>query len=197
MKNTKLPINKQSLSGFKTWFAAFFRPQGLMHPFLGKKYSVSELFNHEFDEPKDTAKLKLVRAYEITPLINTTFTISHENELPAVLAHLIESKIPNVIKYEINNSWRLQFRKYLIIHDSLAAPIDTLTKQPMAIELCGRVIEINGIDLDSEAGDQWWFKNKTTNDSLNEEKIGNMVIKIQAATYANVMHPGVNVPFYL
>lgn len=197
MKNIEPPINKQSLSGFKTWFATFFRPQGLMRPFLGKKYSVSELFNHEFDEPKDITKLKLVRAYVITPLINTTFTISHENELPAALAHLIESKLPNIIKYEINNSWRLRFRKYLIIHESVIAPIDTFTKQPMAMELYGRVIEINGIDLNSETGDKWWRENRTTQNCLNEEVIGNMIIKIQVATYANVLHPGINVPLYL
>ncbi len=198
-KKTALPISKRYLTGTTARIASFFRPRGLMSPYLGKRYSVEELFDNELDDSekqKSIPQLKLVRAYEITPLIHATFSIAHENELPAALEKLLKLKLPNINLTACDDNWRVVFRKYLFFHQTLPAPMDTLTLQPMGIELYGRLKKLNGIDLDSPEGDEWMMKNRISF-NLNNEVVGDMTLEVQAATYANVQFPGINVPLYL
>lgn len=194
-KKVTRPTDANALTAFSDILATYFRPRGKMRPFLGKKYGLQDLFDYEFNDKDDIPKLILVRAFEVLPLINVTFSISNENELASAIKKLLESKLPG-ITWEVDSNWLGPLRKYQIIHHSLPAPFDTLTRQPMALEIYGRVVKIDGIDMESEAGDEWTRK-RLGEDNLSKELKGNIVIKIKSATYTNVAYPGVNVPFYL
>jgi len=162
-----------------------------MQPFLGRRYGVEDLYESEKSHRPD---LKLMRAFEVTPLINTTFTISHEKEVPTAVKTLLESKLPG-IEWNVDVHWYGPLRKYFFIHHSIPAPPDPLTKQPMALELYGPVIAIEGKSVSRK--DIGKLMADRPEDYFSKELEGNITIRIEAATYANVTHPGAGVPLYL
>lgn len=201
-----------------------FPPKGLMAPFVGRRYDAGDLMTADEDaadlmaeacEAAGTtleAQLQLVRAWEVPGLMGQQLRIIGEGDLPWVLTTLLRELMPG---FDWNahledkppdptsTAWSGPLRKYLLMHNSIPAPRDEWTQQPMALELVGRLVEVEGLALDSKMG-QRWMRHREELLSVPGRKgglpalpVGEMIIEIQQATYANVMFPGVGVPFYM
>ncbi len=178
-----------------------FRPVSSMRKHLGRRYSVEALYDLDYHDDSDLEKIRLVRAFVVEPLINSTIRIESQSDIGPALKNLLESKLPG-IQWQVKDDWSEPFRKYFIIHGSIPAPRDQLTRERMALEIYGKLIQVDDYLIESEKGREW-MENKHTeryeadaSDTPWPELFGNMVIQIKSATYSNVMYPGVGVPLY-
>lgn len=178
-----------------------YRPINKMRKHLGKQFTVEELYDSDRHSEEDIPKLRLVRAYQVTPLIGATILVKSEKDIAGSLSKLLATRLPE-IAWQVEPDWSGPFLKYLCIHGSIPAPPDKLTLEPMALELYGELIAIRGRRLDTEEGKEWTSKlldeclMAYSRDEAAAELTGEMIISIKSATYANVMFPGVGVPIY-
>jgi hypothetical protein len=87
-------------------------------------------------------------------------------------------------------------QKYFFLHTSLPAPPDAATGQSMTLEVYGEPIDANGRDLVTAAGHKWFQDWRWSRDRENPVAVP-VTLRIDVATYANVRHPGIGVPFYM
>ena len=176
--------------------------QGEMTPYLGRRYSAEEIFNPDYHNFEDQAKLEGVRAYEIPSLIGKIITVQAPDELSANLNTLIRETLPDINwePFEVATS---VFRKYLIVHFEIAAPPDLQTGQAMGLEIFAELITVNGESVSSEAGQNWkqnqisrYLQAQQTGQPEPELQ-GEFQLEIKSATYSNIRYPGINVPIYL
>jgi hypothetical protein len=88
-----------------------------------------------------------------------------------------------------------RFQKTFFLHTSLPAPPDDATGQPMALEVYGEAIHADGRDLATAAGREWFRDWRWSRERDNPVTVP-VTLRIDMATYANVRHPGIGVPFY-
>lgn len=176
--------------------------QGEMTAYLGNRYSAEEIFNPDYHNFEDQAKLEGVKAYEIPVLIGQRITVTHPEELSAKLNNLIRETLSNINwePFEVATS---VFRKYFIVHFEIAAPPDLQTGQAMGLEIFAELITVNGETLSSEAGQTWkqnqlsrYLQAQQTGQSEPELQ-GEFELEIKSATYSNIRYPGIGVPIYL
>ena len=176
--------------------------EGSMKPYLGKQFTADEL--HRADNLDEAAKcFQFVRAFEVLPLIGASFTLKGDTELSSAVAALLKSKLPD-IPWEGIKVPKGPLRKSLIVHASFPAPLDEATQQPMALEIYGRVVKVQGAPMDSDKGMTW---RKERSEALamvyRNPKLGlpelntPMEIEMKAAIYANIRYPSIGMPFYL
>jgi hypothetical protein len=89
--------------------------------------------------------------------------------------------------------------KYLHLHASVVAP--PAGTVPMAIEVYGRVVALGDVDLSSLAGGRLLIHRERERrrhaDIEGRELPVPIFVRMDVATYANVLYPGVGVPSYL
>jgi hypothetical protein len=147
-------------------------PKGKMSNSLGEAYTKDDWLKNQEDDFYDDDELTnadLLRAYPVDCLIRKTIEVKDASEISEAMERLLSKEMP-VIEWKVEKDWSGPYAKYGIIHGSIDAPKDELTNEDMAIEIFGKRI------------------------STNEN--GLQTIKILVATYANVMLPGIGVPFY-
>jgi hypothetical protein len=175
-------------------------PGGQMCPFLGRRYTLEELeqANQECWEDIPVLNQYLVRAFEVRPLIGKQIRVLHEEQIEKAVQALLEACLPK-INLDCSLDFTAALRKHLVLHQSLAAPADTAVRQPMSLEIYGRISEIAGIQLwTTPAGNEWAlnYKKKLQKGSADLQLNSEMLIVITAATYANIRYPGIGVPLY-
>ena len=164
--------------------------------YLGPRHSNADLVSEDFERTADSPEVCLVRAWPVPRLLGAPVAASDEAGLARVLETLLWDRLPGI-------DWRVPeislgpLRKYGMLHTSVAAPVDETTGQPMALEIYGDVILLDG----RSTSGQWWTVRGlgiaeffTT---LDRPLAGTLDIRIDVATYANVCFPGFGVPFYL
>jgi hypothetical protein len=198
---TEPPIDVRGLDHYTQPTLAQLRPVSKMWKYLGRQFTADELYNAAVHDASDLRKLKFVRAYDVKPLRAAALTIASDGDLDSAILSLLIAKLPD-IEWHLTDGWSKQFRKHLIVHGSILAPPDALTGQPMAMELFGRLVEIDSIQLDSSAGIEWksirheqCHRAAVRNESI-PGLVGAMTVVFIQATYANVKYPGVGVPPY-
>jgi hypothetical protein len=97
----------------------------------------------------------------------------------------------------LTNFPELVLGKYPFLHTSLTAPPDSSTGQPMALELYGPILWIEGIPPE-EIQDRH-YQNAYARLKNNEIPFITrpFVIEIHSATWANIRMPFLGVPFYM
>ena len=196
------PTNIRELTRVSNFHAL---PTGLMRPYLGPQYDHDKIWGLQ-EEPDDENYdyYGLVRAFDVLPLLGTSFKISQDSQLSSGLLELLKIKLPGIGWQNIEVS-PYPLRKYFIIDTSFPAPIDETTKTPMAISIFGNVVSLeadstlyeykywnafktgnsyNAFELQSALGEN---KNGWPN-WLEKELIAIMEIKISEAVYANKLH---------
>jgi hypothetical protein len=176
---------------------------GPMARFVGAPVPAHRLPGHDDRTPHDAAPLPdRVIAYPVVALASARFDVARSADLPAAVACLLAERLPG-LDWWVPDDWDGPFLKSLIVHHSLPAPPHPVTGEPMALELFGRVVRAGGVDLDSRAGLAWRLERRNRvfqalplrqpPPPLDVQ----VTVEVCAATYANLTHPGVGVPFYL
>ncbi len=186
--------------------ASAVRPQGAMASYLGARFAVHDLDDEDKVIDEERQFLPLVRAFPVVPLLGATFKFSSEADIGERLRQLLALRLPG-IEWELNSDWNgaPAFRKYQLVHVSLAAPPDLATGQPMSLELYGRLQFVDGLRLDSKAGRAWSERRIDAYCEAQARKPRELppvegsefFMALEAATYSNVQYPGVGVPFYM
>jgi len=177
-------------------------PEGLFSSYLGQRYELEALRQTESYPEADEPYLVCVKAFPVPALIGTQFVIHQDIELPDAVAKLLMEKFPNIV-WDATDVSIAPLRKYFLVHACLPAPEDVATGQAMALELYGELLSLDGVPLDSESGRQWRDQQieryllAIRQGQPEPELKGKMILEIRAATYANIMYLGVDMPFYL
>lgn len=163
---------------------------------LGQRITLEELSQlNEFDR-FSADNLRRIIAYPVSSLVNFEFDLGDISLASEVLQDVLRNRVPE-FEWLVSNDLQKPIRKYLLIHTSVTAPIDKNTGETMKLEVCAKVIYINGIDLSSPIGQKWYHNNIVDDRKKNQQKWEFMRFRIIAATYSNVEHLGVGVPFYM
>ncbi len=172
-------------------------PAGLMAALLGPRIPSEQVGDDEMFEEHGERVRALIRAYPVASLLGAQVTCMRDSELEARLAAVLDERCPG-IEWRVNGE-RLAgpLRKYGIVHTSVEAPPDEATAQPMALELYGEVTELDGNPV--TAGGAWIdsWRGRQGEIYPEVEVTEPFTFELVAATYANVLYPGANVPFYM
>jgi hypothetical protein len=184
--------------------AAHVGEQYRVDDFLGTACSVMLDFSLFDDDLIVTPALRRsharVRAFRIPSLEGRTVSAGHESALAAAVDALLRSVVPGVAWTVTLNSVTL--RKSLMFETILPAPIDETTGMPMALQLFGNVISIDGVTRGTGAWDTMakaMFTDAMARiqaDQLPPALAAPFTVRIDVATYANVQNCGVGVPFH-
>jgi len=178
-------------------------PEGIMRPYLGERYAKDVIFAAEFEEFCDEDDEALYRrcenyllAYDVPSLIGE-FVIDDIDDISDALLTYLRSRIPGV-DWTVKSDWEGGMQKYLLIHDSISAPKDVRTGQPMMLELFGDVSS-SGLTQDKSTELENYAtaaRNALYAGTPPPKLPKRTTISISVATYSNVCFPGVGVPFY-
>ena len=160
---------------------------GAMAPFLGDRFSVTQLDN-EYADDDERELFALIRAYPVTSLVGVSLSANDELNLPDALEALLGQHCPD-IGWQVERDLSGPLRKYGILHTSVAAPADETTGQPMALEVFAR----------PAMGVASWAQRRTERDqdSYTHVPVDEPIeLKMRAATYANICYSGVDVDLY-
>lgn len=181
------------------------RPAGFMAPYLSRRFSVAELDDPDKVMAEDRPLLSRVRAFEVPCLVGRTFEFKSPEELPEPLVQLLQRVWPSVPWKSLDrNSWPV-FLKYRFVHANLPAPPDLTTGQPMSLEVYATLQSVDGIALDSPAGQAWEAQQRISFTRQLMESANTFpsvqgsafVVRIDAAVYTNVKNVGAGMPVYM
>jgi hypothetical protein len=173
---------------------------GLMARFLGDQYSIEQLsetddFEHSSKEERDA--IASIRAFPVKSLIGAQLHASNESDLATQLGALLRHCCPGV-EWQLDHDLGGPLRKCGFLHTSLAAPPDDTTGQTMALEVFGDTIQLGTHDFTDPNAPSWILLRYESGVSDWDTPIDEpLTLRIKAATYANVSHPGVGVGFYM
>ncbi len=171
-------------------------PKGLLAPALSARLGTDDVFDSEFNEEADIPALRRVAAYSVPSLLGAEFEVESLQEIPVQVKALLARALPG-IDWWVPNGWSGPFLKYGFLHESIPAPPNEATGEPMALELFGKAA--NGIEPGSPA---WSAARKRWILSGGLEHLEPRPVRfptkvqISVATYANVRYPGHDVQFY-
>lgn len=103
---------------------------------LGPRLSPKMLFDEDRHLDSDYALLSRVVAYELLPLIGASFAAKSAQDIGPALRALFVERLPG-LRWVIHDDWAGPFTRYGLVHGSLPAPPHPLTREPMALEVCG------------------------------------------------------------
>jgi hypothetical protein len=177
---------------------------GPMALYLGHRIPSRIVRAWDENAQEDDPRYNSVRAFPVVTLVGATVQARGPAGLGAAIQDLLEERLP-IIEWDYIGVPPGPLLKYLVLHDSIPAPMDVSTGQPMAIEFYGDVRSIEGVPLDSDEGRQWLAAHRQLYRSLQDSPVARMKIldavrievRIEVATYANVMYTSVGVPFYM
>jgi hypothetical protein len=162
---------------------------GAMAPFLGDRFSVTQLDN-EFADDDERELFALIRAYPVTSLVGVPLSANGELELPDALQALLRQHCPG-IDWLVERDLSGPLRKYGLLHTSVAAPPDETTGQPMALEVFARPTR-------TSAASWAQLRRERYQDAYPHIPVDEPIeVQMRATTYANIPYPGVDVDFYI
>lgn len=138
-----------------------------------------------------------IRAWPVRSLIGTAFVANDEQDIARALQTHVQGilGVPVLVPGEHFGGCR----KYLHMHASAPTPPDPSSDQPMFLELYGHIALVGDHDLRTFEGAIWQrrYHRRTREDHRLEQLPGPLVVRLEAATWANVSYPGFDVPFYM
>ncbi|WP_425258170.1 hypothetical protein ACPOLB_21940 [Rubrivivax sp. RP6-9] len=140
--------------------------------------------------------LARVHAWPVLPLEGTSFRVERSQDIAASIRRVIGSALPG-IDWWIPEYWDGPFEKYGFLHSAIAAPPNDATGEAMALELFGESdgAMAPGSDEWCAAMDEWARRGRVEADRPLGVRLPSTV-RITVATYANILYPGIGVPFY-
>jgi hypothetical protein len=179
-----------------------------MAPYLGVRHAAEDLQAHREDDGGELADvLPMVRAYDVPALQGERLRVRALEEIGPGMEKLLVSACPDIEWRVDEGRWSLPLQKYEILHASVAAPPDRSSGQPMALEVFGRAARLGAVDLGARGapglaallGLDPRREYPPDCDRFAEALVasGNdLEIVISKGTYANILFPGVGVPYY-
>jgi hypothetical protein len=171
-----------------------------MASYVGHQYTTDELWHYHRDyvdvHPQEEAELRplarRIRAFDVPVLAGVTWQCRRLRDLAASLEQMVAERLPGTAcgPYDRVRSGRT--KKYGIIHEVVAAPMDEATQQAMVLELFGRLEALDGEPVGRD-----WYPGWPENPPDDDAEIGELTFRLQRGTYANTRFPGVGVPFYM
>ncbi len=172
-----------------------------MQPYLGRRLSSDDIIAANAwlawtDDQRDQlrAQARAVRAYEVPVLHGLTLTARDQGAVASALAEALHAQFPGIGWMVPADVVRVT-EKYQFLNIALAAPPDETTGAAMALELYGPVVQIDDTALRGEAYTAW--RQAHMDAGLHHSPLqGRLTIELHVATYANILYPGIGVPFY-
>jgi len=194
------PINARSLpAGPRLPTIAPQRPLGPLRDHVGPRIDLAKLqagSAGELDEDVEST-LPQVNAWPLLPLIGASFEVDSVAGIAAAIRGLLAARLPGP-DWWVPEHWDGPFCKYGMLHESLPAPPNTATGEPMALEVFGMAERVI-----SPGSDEWaqlamarMLRGDADPAELMAVRLPTRVV-IEVATYANVRYPGVGVPLYM
>lgn len=177
------------------------KPTGLMASYLGRRYEAREFYDEDRYNVEEIPLLGRIRAFNVPHLIGQRFSASNDVELIKVFPNFLNAQFHGFKLHWHDGGYfpLARLRKYLFLHESVAAPLDQSTSQPMSLEIFKRVIRFGDADLTDpqkqQEFDMWSMNNAKDGErpALEQE----LVLEIQTVVYSNLSHSGVCVPLYM
>jgi hypothetical protein len=169
-------------------------PGGPMAAHLGHQLSAELLADDDkLLSPRLAAR---VRAWPVRSLIGTVFVASDEQDIARALQTHVQGilGVPVLVPGEHLGGCR----KYLHVHVSASTEPEPRSRQPMFLELYGHMALVGAHDLRTLEGAIWQrrYQRCTREHPRLGPLPGPLVVRLEAATWANVSYPGFDVPFY-
>lgn len=170
-------------------------PQGLLRDFVGPRIEAKEVGSVDQYEELDELPAG-VTAWPVLPLEGAEFEVDSVAGIAAAMREALKTKLPGV-DWWVPEHWEGPFCKYGILHNSLPAPPNLATDEAMAIEIYG--IAERAV---FPGTDEWMeLRRAARARNLDEDEIVAVRlptrVRIEVATYANVLYPGVRVPEHM
>jgi hypothetical protein len=172
------------------------RPQGALRALVGSRIEVKDFVDRDRYSAADDEKLARVTAWSVLPLENAELEVGSVAGIAAAVRALLSARLPG-LDWWVPEHWDGPFCKYGILHKSLPAPPNPATGEAMALEIYGtaeRAIH-PGSNEWAELKEAWHRAGRRDDDEPIAVQFPTRVF-IEVATYANVMYPGVRVPFF-
>lgn len=177
--------------------------RGAFESYAGRRHTPSDIARGSAevlsdDDEADGRELQLrkalVRAWTVPSIVGATFEAREEAGLTTALEGLLRESFPTC-EWRLVDEFTGPLRKYGIFHTDVSAPSDEQTGQPMALELAGEVIAFGGRRVKR---DRPWFELHRHSPVYELLAVpGPIEIRVSLATYANVLFPGIDAPFYM
>lgn len=141
-------------------------------------------------------RLAHMRAWRVPALEGSELEIGSVSGIEAAVRALLATRLPG-LDWWVPEHWEGPFEKYGILHNALPAPPDQETGQAMAIEIFGAARDV------LLPGSPEWIDRRLARleaNSLDDEPMAvrlPCLVRIEVATYANVLYPGIGVPAYM
>lgn len=171
---------------------------GAMAPFLGKRYSVEEVWKGYLQSQPERVDdiyhhlAPTIRAYAAPSLEGLEFTTTNIHDMAQVLQEMVARNLPT-IAWEPLVMDTGAIKKYGIVHVLMPAPIDETTGDAMILEIFGMLLHANH----RPAGRLWFEEYKIPGKDGDLLEFDEITAKVQVATYANTIFPNIGIPFYM
>ena len=149
---------------------------------------------HDDDDDYEKAALPRVRAFPVPALHDVLLETASEDAIPSALESQLSALLPGVL-WIVPRDLSGALRKYGLLHTSVAAPPDTTTGQPMAVEIAGNLETVAGEPVSDFI--HWRLSRQERREDWDTPLPGPLRVRLTVATYANVRYPGIGVGFYL
>lgn len=170
-------------------------PGGPMTPHLGDRVSAELLKDEDMLISEELAVR--IRAWPVRTLIGTVFVANDHKDIARALQGHVQKHLRVPVRVPDG-----QFGgpgKYMHVHASAATPPDPSTGASMFLELYGHIAIVGEHDLRTIEGALW--QRQFRRDAREHHGVarlpGRLVVRLEAATWANVSYPGFDVPFYM
>ena len=190
----KLPREPKTLG----WFPK--QVLGQMKNYVGRRFSVSELSDSERYTDEAATFLERIRAFRVPILIGQELIAKNETDLFDQLTRLLEEKVLNAnLVFRPDDLSLSRLRKYAFLHECIASPVDQATQQNMSLELFGRLIAYDTLNLKQlDHIDQFYhqrYENQIDGKDAPLEKA--MIFELQTAKYQNIRFSSPGIPLYM
>ena len=169
------------------------RPQGPLRDYVGARIRRQLDGDHHTDE--ELAAAERLTAWSVPALQGATLDVQGVDAIADAVRDVLAKTLPG-LDWWVPQHWSGPFEKYGILHGSIPAPPNPATGEAMAIELYGLAEDV------LEPGTRPWFDQ--LEQRLRRGDVDDVVavamptrVRINVATYSNLMYPGIGVPFYM
>lgn len=170
------------------------RPKGPLRAHVGRRIDVKghvEVARLLYTAPE---AFDAVTAWPVLALTGATFEVESTAGIPVAMRKLLSETLPG-LDWWVPTHWKNGFEKGGILHNTLPAPPNDATGEPMAIEIYGMADRCYGTKEHDEFCRAW----QASGSPEETRPIGVLFptsVTIFEATYANIRFPGVEVPSY-
>jgi hypothetical protein len=168
-------------------------PDGRMAPYLGPQFPLEAVRSAE-DYVEDERVQRFVRAYPVPSLSGVEIVADSDSAIGDALLACLNGQLAG-IDWQPDRDLIGPLRKYGLLHASLLAPPDGTTGQPMSLEICGILRSAGDVIVD-DWKDFFDYRDTLGDGYMSIPLPGPVVIRLENAVYANVLFPGIGMPFY-